>query len=203
MSLRDWLESLPISNISRISISSSENLKISLSTNAPVLLSSNDSLNELLTHDVNLAPYPQKINILSRYTAFITCQQCEHLSVMGECTKLSNRVMVAAMRECGSFEPIVSERPDINDAGFTKAENEDFLMGLEKSFFSHLVECSDCYVQQARYCTHAKETGIIYDGMLLLVGGHGQARREDYQLRIDKACIGGHNVLEVDTPPPS
>lgn len=59
----------------------------------------------------------------------------------------------------------------------------------EKAFSSHLIACPYCHMVKGQYCASGEALGRVYDA-LLLGYDDAQARREDYQLRIDKACIG-------------
>ncbi|HNC87148.1 MAG TPA: hypothetical protein PLT95_09625, partial [Agitococcus sp.] len=61
-----------------------------------------------------IQPVERKIPFnLDNYRHLITCNQCEHLSLTGSCSRLGKRVNPQAMRECDSFKLLKKERPPL------------------------------------------------------------------------------------------
>lgn len=83
------------------------------------------------------------------------------------------------------------QKKDKTDKNYPQLAND--ITEHEKAFSSHLMACSWCHMVKGQYCVNGFAMGRIYDA-LLLGYDDAQARREDYQLRIDRACISGRSV---------
>jgi|GEM_PF-6520074 len=149
------------------------------------------------------AHYPQGVvsvvhplNVMDKYAHFVKCQHCDHLSLTGSCTKTNKRMMPEALRECGEFELLNSEREPIQAQPYTAIE---LLTHYEKPLFNHLLACPYCHVEKAQYCASGYAMGSVYD-TLLLNRDDAQARRESLALRVDRACISGRSVFEAFNP---
>jgi hypothetical protein len=140
------------------------------------------------------------LNFQERNAHMVKCQQCEHLSSTGQCTRKQGiKPMPDALRTCDKFNLLKGERGLIQGQNYTPSEINSLIERYEKPLFYHALDCSICNIEKARYCANGYAIGSVYDA-LLLVCEDTQARREDLALRIDKACISGRSVFEAFNP---
>ena len=128
---------------------------------------------------------------LNNYSHCVTCNQCEHLSLTGSCSRLGKRVIATALRECDSFMLLKKERPPLEEV--KPYTQDELLTHYEKPLFTHLLACPYCHVLRGEYCTNGYAIGSVYDA-LLLNRDDAQARRESLALRVDRALIQGRSV---------
>ena len=139
-------------------------------------------------------------DFMERYAHMDKCQQCEHLSSTGQCTRKQGiKPMPDALRTCDKFNLLKGERGLIQGQNYTPSEINSLIERYEKPLFYHALDCSICNIEKARYCANGYAIGSVYDA-LLLVCEDAQARREDLALRIDRACISGRSVFEAFNP---
>lgn len=105
---------------------------------------------------------------LNNYRHLVTCNQCEHLSLTGHCSRLGKRVLPDALRECGSFKLLKSERTSLIEVKpYTQAELERLLNQAAKPLYFHLIDCEQCSLEDARYCGDGFALGNRFDDLLL------------------------------------
>ena len=139
-------------------------------------------------------------DFMERYAHMDKCQQCEHLSSTGQCTRKQGiKPIPDALRTCDKFSLLKGERGLIQGQNYTASEINSLIERYEKPLFYHALDCSICHIEKARYCANGYAIGSVYDA-LLLVCEDAQARREDLALRIDRACISGRSVFEAFNP---
>ena len=129
---------------------------------------------------------------LNNYAHCVTCNQCEHLSLNGSCSRLGKRVNPQALRECDSFQLLKKERPPLEEV--KPYTQDELLTHYEKPLFTHLLACPYCHILRGEYCINGYAMGSVYDA-LLLNRDDAQARRESLALRVDRALIQGRSVF--------
>ena len=98
----------------------------------------------------------------------VTCNQCDHLSFTGSCSRLGKRVNPQAMRECGSFQLLKKERPQIEEVKpYTQDELNRLLNQVAKPLYHHLIDCEQCSLEDTRYCVEGFGLGDTFDCLLL------------------------------------
>ena len=132
---------------------------------------------------------------VDRYAHLITCQQCEHLTSTGYCrVKPLLKPMPVAMQDCGEFNQLKTERINIENKPYSKAELKDLLGKDEKELFHHLLECRQCDFEAARYCPEIFTTAKRYDNLLLSFND-AASRREALLNTVIRARISGRKVF--------
>ena len=128
---------------------------------------------------------------LSNYSHCVTCNQCEHLALTGTCSRLGKRVTPQALRECGSFQLLKKERPQIEEV---KPHSQDELNRLlnqaAKPLYFHLIDCEQCSLEDARYCVEGFGLGNTFD-CLLLCFDDATNKRYELMNQVIKARISG------------
>ncbi|HNH44176.1 MAG TPA: hypothetical protein PK633_08805, partial [Agitococcus sp.] len=133
---------------------------------------------------------------LNNYSHCVTCNQCEHLSLTGTCSRLGKRVNPQAMRECGSFQLLKKERPQIEEVKpYTHAELKALLNQVAKPLYFHLIDCEQCSLEDARYCSDGMTLGSRFDDLLLCFDDAADKR---YKLmnQVIKARVSGRRAFE-------
>lgn len=128
------------------------------------------------------------------YNHLLTCNQCEHLALTGTCSRLGKRVNPQAMRECGSFQLLKKERPQIEEVKpYTQDELNKLLNQAAKPLYHHLIDCEQCSLEDARYCVDGFVLGNSFDCLLLCFDDAADKR---YKLmnQVIKARVSGHRV---------
>ena len=128
------------------------------------------------------------------YNHLLTCNQCEYLSFTGSCSRLGKRVNPQAMRECGSFQLLKKERPQIEEVKpYTQDELNRLLNQVAKPLYHHLIDCEQCSLEDARYCSDGMTLGSRFDDLLLCFDDAADKR---YKLmnQVIKARVSGHRV---------
>ena len=116
---------------------------------------------------------------LNNYSHCVTCNQCEHLSLTGSCSRLGKRVIATALRECGSFQLLISERkPLIEVKPYTQDELNRLLNQAAKPLYHHLIDCEQCSLEDARYCVEGFGLGNTFDCLLLCFDDAANKRYE-------------------------
>ena len=131
---------------------------------------------------------------LSNYSHCVTCTQCEYLSLTGSCSRLGKRVTPQALRECGSFQLLKKERPQIEEVKpYTQDELNRLLNQVAKPLYHHLIDCEQCSLEDTRYCGDGFELGNRFDDLLLCFDDAADKR---YKLmnQVIKARVSGHRV---------
>lgn len=73
-----------------------------------------------------------------------------------------------AMRECGSFTLLKKERPQIEEVKpYTQDELNKLLNQAAKPLYHHLIDCQQCSLEDARYCSDGMTLGNRFDDLLL------------------------------------
>ena len=184
------------------------NLANSLSSDLTKTHYENIIVSEVSTNGENLA-HPQTLdgqhsqpvevtplNFKERYTHMVKCQQCEHLSSTGQCTRKQGiKPIPDALRTCDKFSLLKGERELIQGQNYTPSEINSLIERYEKPLFYHALDCSICHIQKAQYCANGYAIGSVYDALLLVCEDAQARRREDLALRIDRACISGRSVF--------
>jgi hypothetical protein len=141
------------------------------------------------------------LNFKERYAHMDKCQQCEHLSSTGQCTRKQGiKPIPDALRTCDKFSLLKGERDLIQGQNYTPSEINSLIERYEKPLFYHALDCSICHIQKAQYCANGYAIGSVYDALLLVCEDAQARRREDLALRIDRACISGRSVFEAFNP---
>ena len=131
---------------------------------------------------------------LNNYSHCVTCNQCEHLSLTGTCSRLGKRVNPQAMRECGSFQLLKKERPQIEEVKpYTHAELKALLNQVAKPLYFHLIDCEQCSLEDARYCSDGMTLGSRFDDLLLCFDD-ATDKRYELMNQVIKARVSGHGV---------
>ncbi|MCB1656767.1 MAG: hypothetical protein KDI39_00895 [Pseudomonadales bacterium] len=143
---------------------------------------------------------------LDNYRHLVTCNQCEHLSLTGSCSRLGKRVNPQAMRECDSFVLLKRERSPLEEVKpYTQDELNRLLNQAAKPLYHHLIDCQQCSLEDARYCGDGFGLGNTFDCLLLCFDDAADKR---YKLmnQVIKARVSGRRLFEslfsVDAPPP-
>ena len=133
---------------------------------------------------------------LNNYSHCVTCNQCEHLSLTGTCSRLGKRVNPQAMRECGSFQLLKKERPQIEEVKpYTHAELKALLNQVAKPLYFHLIDCEQCSLEDARYCVEGFGLGNTFD-CLLLCFDDATNKRYELMNQVIKARVSGRRMFE-------
>lgn len=133
---------------------------------------------------------------LDNYRHLVTCNQCEHLSLTGSCSRLGKRVIATALRECGSFHLLKKERPQIEEVKpYTQDELNRLLNHAAKPLYHHLIDCQQCSLEDARYCGDGFGLGNTFDCLLLCFDDAADKR---YKLmnQVIKARVSGRRAFE-------
>jgi hypothetical protein len=97
------------------------------------------------------------LNFMERYTHMVKCQQCEHLSSTGQCTRKQGiKPIPDALRTCDKFSLLKGERGLIQGQNYTPSEINSLIERYEKPLFYHALDCSICHIEKARYCANGK-----------------------------------------------
>ena len=131
---------------------------------------------------------------LNNYSHCVTCNQCEHLSLTGSCSRLGKRVNPQAMRECGSFQLLKKERSPLEEVKpYTQDELNRLLNQAAKPLYHHLIDCQQCSLEEARYCSDGMTLGSRFDDLLLCFDDAADKR---YKLmnQVIKVRVSGHRV---------
>ena len=126
----------------------------------------------------------------------VTCNQCEHLALTGTCSRLSKRVIATALRECDSFTLLKKERPPLEEVKpYTQDELNRLLNQAAKPLYHHLIDCEQCSLEDARYCSDGMTLGSRFDDLLLCFDDAADKR---YKLmnQVIKARIYGRRMFE-------
>jgi len=100
--------------------------------------------------------------------SFLTCQQCQHLSVTGHCVALDRvRPMVNALRHCEAFSLFVGSRDQVAETPLNDAELNDAYSRVAKPFFEHLKGCKQCDLEKNLFCDEGKELSLDRDAVLM------------------------------------
>ena len=133
---------------------------------------------------------------LNNYSHCVRCNQCEHLSFTGTCSRLSKRVNPQALRECGSFQLLKKERPQIEEVKpYTQDELNRLLNQAAKPLYFHLIDCEQCSLEDARYCVEGFGLGNTFD-CLLLCFDDATNKRYELMNQVIKARIYGRRMFE-------
>ena len=162
---------------------------------------SNQLLAELKQHKSELllllaANEPYSPFSLNNYSHCVTCNQCEYLALTGSCSRLGKRVNPQAMRECGSFQLLKKERPQIEEVKpYTQDELNRLLNQAARPLYHHLIDCQQCSLEEARYCVDGFGLGNTFDDLLLCFDDAADKR---YKLmnQVIKARVSGHRMFE-------
>lgn len=136
------------------------------------------------------------LSLLAANSHNVTCNQCDHLALTGTCSRLSKRVIATAMRECDSFQLLISERkPLIEVKPYTQDELNRLLNQAAKPLYHHLIDCQQCSLEDARYCSDGMTLGSRFDDLLLCFDDAADKR---YKLmnQVIKARISGRRAFE-------
>ncbi len=134
--------------------------------------------------------------VLNNYSHCVRCNQCEHLSLTGSCTRLGKRVLPQALRECGSFKLLKKERPQIEEVKpYSQDELNRLLNQAAKPLYFHLIDCEQCSLEDMRYCVDCFTTGNTFDCLLLCFDDAADKR---YKLmnQVIKARVSGRRAFE-------
>ena len=130
------------------------------------------------------------------YAHCVTCNQCEYLALTGTCSRLSKRVIATALRECGSFQLLKKERPPLEEVKpYTQDELNRLLNQAARPLYHHLIDCQQCSLEEARYCSDGMTLGNRFDDLLLCFDDAADKR---YKLmnQVIKARVSGHRMFE-------
>ena len=126
----------------------------------------------------------------------VTCNQCEHLALTGTCSRLSKRVIATALRECGSFQLLKKERPQIEEVKpYTQDELNRLLNQAAKPLYHHLIDCQQCSLEDTRYCVEGFGLGDTFD-CLLLCFDDAAHKRYELMNQVIKARVSGRRAFE-------
>ena len=108
-------------------------------------------------------------DFMERYAHMDKCQQCEHLSSTGQCTRKQGiKPIPDALRTCDKFSLLKGERGLIQGQNYTASEINSLVERYEKPLFYHALDCSICNIEKARYCANGYAIGSVYDALLLV-----------------------------------
>ena len=128
---------------------------------------------------------------LNNYSHCVTCNQCEHLALTGTCSRFGKRVNPQAMRECDSFQLLKKERPPLEEVKpYTQDELNRLLNQAARPLYHHLIDCEQCSLEDARYCSDGMTLGSRFDDLLLCFDDAADKR---YKLmnQVIKARVSG------------
>ncbi len=143
---------------------------------------------------------------LNNYRHLVTCNQCEHLSLTGTCSRLGKRVNPQALRECGSFQLLKKELPQIEEVKpYSQGELNRLLNQVAKPLYHHLIDCQQCSLEDTRYCVEGFGLGNTFD-CLLLCFDDAADKRYELMNQVIKARVSGRRLFESlfsdNAPPP-
>jgi len=131
---------------------------------------------------------------LNNYSHCVTCNQCEHLSLTGSCTRLGKRVLPQALRECTFFELRQKERLSVvKTTPYSQDELHRLFNQAARPLYHHLIDCEQCSLEDARYCEDGFVLGNAFDDLLLCFDDATNKRYELMNQAI-KARVSGHRV---------
>ena len=134
---------------------------------------------------------------LDNYRHLITCNQCEHLSLTGSCSRLGKRVIATALRECDSFTLLkTKQRPPLEEVKpYTQDKLNRLLNQAAKPLYHHLIDCQQCSLEDTRYCVEGFGLGNTFDCLLLCFDDAADKR---YKLmnQVIKARVSGRRAFE-------
>ena len=133
---------------------------------------------------------------LNNYSHCVTCNQCEHLALTGTCSRLGKRVNPQALRECGSFQLLKSERTPLTKVKpYSQDELNRLLNQAARPLYHHLIDCQQCSLEDARYCSDGMTLGNRFDDLLLCFD---DAANKRYLLmnQVIKARVSGRRAFE-------
>ena len=126
----------------------------------------------------------------------MTCNQCDHLSLTGSCSRLSKRVIPEALRECTFFELRQKERLSVvKTTPYSQDELHRLFNQAAKPLYHHLIDCEQCSLEDARYCVEGFGLGNTFDCLLLCFDDAADKR---YKLmnQVIKARVSGRRAFE-------
>ena len=152
-----------------------------------------------LTDSQRLAIKQHKSELLSLLAANshnVTCNNCDHLTLTGTCQRLSKRVIPEALRECTFFELRQKERLSVvKTTPYTQDELNKLLNQASRPLYHHLIDCQQCSLEDARYCSDGMTLGNRFDDLLLCFDDAADKR---YKLmnQVIKARVSGRRAFE-------
>ena len=126
----------------------------------------------------------------------VKCNQCEYLALTGTCQRLSKRVIPEALRECTFFELRQKERLSVvKPTPYSQDELHRLFNQAAKPLYHHLIDCEQCSLEDARYCSDGMTLGSRFDDLLLCFD---DAAHKRYELmnQVIKARVSGRRAFE-------
>ena len=130
------------------------------------------------------------------YNHLLTCNQCEHLSLTGSCSRLGKRVIPEALRECTFFELRQKERLSVvKTTPYSQDELHRLFNQAARPLYHHLIDCEQCSLEDARYCVEGFGLGNTFD-CLLLCFDDAADKRYELMNQVIKARVSGRRAFE-------